>query len=311
MRIGIMSGVTEGPDSSLDGLLALAKRVEDLGFASLWLAHVFGLDAITALSIVGRETRRIELGTAVVPTYPRHPFAIAQQALTAQVATSGRFALGIGLSHQIVIENMLGLSYARPARHMREYLGVLTPLLRGEKAEFQGDQYRVSAALGVPDAGEVPVLVAALGRVMLGLTGSLSQGTITWMTGEKSLKSHVLPTITAAAREAGRPPPRIVVGLPIVLSNDPSGAREKVGQALQTYGLLPSYRAMLDREGAAGPADVAIVGDETELRTRIHRLREIGATDLMAAIIPVEEGAMDRTLECLAALASCTRLGNN
>ena len=302
MRIGIMSGAVEGPDRSLEGLLALAKRVEDLGFATLWLAQIFGLDAITALSIAGRETRRIELGTAVVPTYPRHPLAIAQQALTAQVASGGRFTLGIGLSHQIVIENMLGLSYARPARHMREYLAVLTPLLRGEKAEFEGEQYRVSAALEFPDAGEVPVLVAALGKVMLGLAGSLSQGTITWMTGEKSLESHVIPSITAAAIEAGRPKPRIVAGLPIVLTDDPDGAREKVGQILQTYGFLPSYRTMLDREGAAGPADVAIVGDEKELRTRVDRLREIGATDLMAAVIPLEEGAMDRTLECLATL---------
>jgi 5,10-methylenetetrahydromethanopterin reductase len=297
-----MSGVTEGPDSSLDGLLDLVKRVEDAGIASLWLAHTFGLDALTALAIAGRETSRIELGTAVVPTYPRHPVAMAQQALMTQVAAKGRFALGIGLSHQIVIENMLGLSFAKPARHMREYLSVLGPLLRGEHAEFQGEHYRVSAALRVPDADEVPLLVAALGSVMLRLAGGLSQGTITWMSGEKSLQSHVIPTINAAAREAERPQPRVVVGLPVLLTKDPSGAREKIGQALQMYGMLPSYRDMLDREGAAGPADVAIVGDAMELRTRIDRLREIGATDLIAAVIPVEEGAMDRTLECLATL---------
>jgi F420-dependent oxidoreductase-like protein len=297
-----MSGTVEGPDRSFDGLRALAKRVEDLGFATLWVPQIFGLDAITALSIVGRETRRIELGTAVVPTYPRHPLAMAQQALTAQVASGGRFTLGIGLSHQIVIENMLGLSFARPARHMREYLAVLAPLLRGEKAEFAGEQYRVNAALTVPEADKVPLLIAALGSAMLRLAGSLTQGTITWMSAEKSLESHVIPGITAAATEAGRPKPRVVAGAPILLTNDPSGAREKIGQALQTYGLLPSYRAMLDREGAAGPADVAIVGDETELRSRIGRLREIGVTDLMAAVIPVEEGGLDRTLEFLATL---------
>jgi F420-dependent oxidoreductase-like protein len=297
-----MSGVVGVPERSFDGLRELARRVEELGFASLWVPQIFGLDAITVLSIAGRETCRIELGTAVVPSYTRHPLAMAQQALTAQVASGGRFTLGIGLSHQVVIENMLGLSYARPARHMREYLGVLTPLLRGEKAEFEGEQYRVSAALDVPEAGEVPLLVAALGSAMLRLAGSLTQGTITWMTAEKSLESHVIPGITAAAAEAGRAKPRIVVGVPIVLTNDPSGAREKVGQILQTYGLLPSYRAMLDREGAAGPADVAIVGDEAELRARIDRLCEIGATDLMATIIPVDDGAMDRTLECLASL---------
>ena len=303
MRIGIMSGAVEGPDRSLEGLLALAKRVEDLGFASLWLAQVFGLDAITALALAGRETRRIELGTAVVPSYTRHPLAMAQQALTAQVASGGRFVLGIGLSHQVVIENMLGLSYARPARHMRVYLAVLAPLLRGEKAEFEGEEYRVSAALGVPDAGEVPVLLAALGKVMLGLAGSLAQGTVTWMTGDKSLESHVIPTISAAAREAGRSEPRIVVGLPgLAHQRSRRGADEGRSDPADIYGFLPSYRTMLDREGAVGPADIAIVGDERELRTRVDRLREIGATDLMAAVIPVEEGAVDRTLECLATL---------
>lgn len=299
-----MSGFMEGPDSSLDGLLQLAARVENAGFASLWRAHIFGLDAITALTIVGRETHRIELGTAVVPTYPRHPHALAQQALTTQAAAGGRFTLGIGLSHQILIENMLGLSYAQPARHMREYLSVLVPLLRGEKAEYAGELYRVSAALRVPDADDVPVLVAALGPVMLRLAGSLAQGTITWMSGEKSLESYVIPTIQAAASEAGRPAPRVVAGFPIVVTDHPSEVRDNVARTLQMYGLLPSYRAMLDREGAAGPADVAIIGDEDAVRSRLDRLRAIGISDLIAAIIPAEEGAMDRTLACLAALAS-------
>jgi len=299
-----MSGFMEGPDSSLDGLLQLAARVENAGFASLWRAHIFGLDAITALTIVGRETHRIELGTAVVPTYPRHPHALAQQALTTQAAAGGRFTLGIGLSHQILIENMLGLSYAQPARHMREYLSVLVPLLRGEKAEYAGELYRVSAALRVPDADDVPVLVAALGPVMLRLAGSLAQGTITWMSGEKSLESYVIPTIQAAASEAGRPAPRVVAGFPIVVTDHPTEVRDNVARTLQMYGLLPSYRAMLDREGAAGPADVAIIGDEDAVRSRLDRLRAIGISDLIAAIIPAEEGAMDRTLACLAALAS-------
>lgn len=299
-----MSGFMEGPDSSLDGLLQLAARVENAGFASLWRAHIFGLDAITALTIVGRETRRIELGTAVVPTYPRHPHALAQQALTTQAAAGGRFTLGIGLSHQILIENMLGLSYAQPARHMREYLSVLVPLLRGEKAEYAGELYRVSAALRVPDADDVPVLVAALGPVMLRLAGSLAQGTITWMSGEKSLESYVIPTIQAAASEAGRPAPRVVAGFPIVVTDHPTEVRDNVARTLQMYGLLPSYRAMLDREGAAGPADVAIIGDEDAVRSRLDRLRAIGISDLIAAIIPAEEGAVDRTLACLAALAS-------
>ena len=297
MRIGVMTGAVDGGD--LDALVAQAKDLESAGFASLWAANIFGLDAITTMAIIGRETMRIELGTAVVPTYPRHPTAIAQQALTAGAASQGRFTLGIGLSHKLVIEDMLGFSYDKPARHMKEYLEVLCPLLRGESVSHQGDEYRVNAALQVPGAQPVPLLVAALGPVMLKLTGRMADGTITWMTGPKTLEDHIIPTMGKAAADAGRPAPRTVAGLPIVITNDPASARETIGKLLTMYGQLPSYRAMLDREGVAGPADVALAGDENEVGAALDRLRDIGLTDLNAAIMPIEEGAGERTLEFL------------
>ena len=299
MRIGLMVGATDGPDGTLDGLVAAAKRYEAAGFDNLWMANIFGLDAINALGIVGRETSRIALGTAVVPTYPRHPVAIAQQALTTQAAAKGRFSLGIGLSHKIVIENMLGFSYDKPARHMKEYLEVLAPLCRLDGVQYQGEQYKVAAQLQVPGATRVPILVAALGPVMLKLTGWLADGTITWMTGPKTLAAHIIPVLREAAKAAGKPEPRVVAGFPILLTNKPAEAREKIGKALVIYGQLPSYRAMLDREGAAGPADVALAGDEAYLRREIARLREIGVTDFDAAITPVEDGAYERTLSFL------------
>jgi 5,10-methylenetetrahydromethanopterin reductase len=300
MRIGLMVGATDGPGGTIDGLVASAKRYEAAGFPNLWMANIFGLDAINALGIVGRETTKIELGTAVVPTYPRHPVAIAQQALTTQAASRGRFLLGIGLSHKLVIENMLGMSYEKPAKHMREYLKVLAPLLRGEGVQFQGEQYRVAAQLQVPGATRVPLLVAALGPTMLRLTGELADGTITWMTGPKTLAAHIAPTLREAAKAAGRPEPRIVAGFPIILTRQPAEAREKIAKGLVIYGQLPSYRAMLDREGAAGPADIALAGDEKYLRGELARLREIGVTDLCAAITAVEDGAEERTLAFLA-----------
>jgi 5,10-methylenetetrahydromethanopterin reductase len=300
MRIGVMSGAVDGGD--LDALVAQAKDLESAGFSSIWAANIFGLDAITAMAIVGRETTRIEVGTAVVPTYPRHPTAIAQQALTAGAASKGRFALGIGLSHKLVIEDMLGFSYDKPARHMKEYLEVLCPLLRGESVSHQGDEYRVNAGLQVPGAQPVPLLVAALGPVMLKLTGRMADGTITWMTGPKTLENHIVPVLSAAAEKAGRPAPRVVAGLPIALTQDAAKAREKMSEIFAMYGTLPSYRAMLDREGSEGPAGVALVGDEADLRAQIGRLRDVGVTDFDAAITPVEEGASERTLEFLASL---------
>lgn len=301
MRIGLMHG-TSGPDSSLDELVAVAKRAEESGFATLWLPNIFSWDAIGALTVVGRETRRIELGTAVVPTYPRHPMAMAQQALTASAASGGRFTLGIGLSHKIVIEDMFGLSYDKPARHMREYLEVLTPLLRGEPVKFEGEQYRVQGGLQVPGASPVSLVVAALGPVMLGHTARLADGTITWMTGPRTLEEHIVPTLRAAAEKAGRDAPRVVAGLPIALTHDVPAAREAMAKTFAVYGTLPSYRAMLDREGAGGPADVALLGDEASLRAQIDRLRDIGVTDLDASITPVDDGAHQRTFDFLASL---------
>jgi len=300
MRIGLMSGATPGPDGTLDGIVARAQNLEAAGFHALWMANIFGLDAITSLAIVGRETQRIELGTAVVPTYPRHPAAIAQQALTTQAACGGRFTLGIGLSHKLVIEDMFGLSYAKPASHMREYMSVLGPLARGEAASFQGDDYRVNAALDVPGTSRLPILIAALGDRMLQLAGSTADGTILWMTGPATIEDHIGPKLRAAAKEAGRPDPRIVAGFPIVVTDDEAAAREAISKGLVMYGTLPSYRAMLDKEGAAGPADIAIVGNAETVSDQIKRLADIGVTDFDAAIFPVADDSDARTIEVLA-----------
>jgi F420-dependent oxidoreductase-like protein len=288
---------------SVDDIVALGQRVEALGFGAVWMANIFSFDAITALTLVGRATKRIALGTAVVPTYPRHPTALAQQALTAASATGNRFHLGIGLSHQVVIENMLGFSYAKPARHMREYLAVLCPLLRGETANVDGEEYRVhGVTIAVPGAKQVPVIVAALGPAMLKLTGELADGTTTWMVGPKTMAEHIVPTLTAAARDASRPAPTVVGGFPVVLTNKPDTARETIAKQLTIYGQLPSYRAMLDREGVKGPADIAIAGDENYLRGEIKRLESIGVTDFNAAIAATDPQAFERTLEFLASL---------
>jgi len=297
MRIGIMSG-DSGRNNTIDALVARGQEVERRGFAAMWMANIFALDAILTLAIVGRETKRIELGTAVVPTYPRHPFAMAQEALTANMAARGRFTLGLGLSHKLVIEDMLGLSYEKPARHMKEYLEVLVPMMRGEAVKHGGEVYRVAATLTV-DSPPPGLLIAAMGDAMLRQTGERADGTILWMTGARTIETHVAPKLSAAARAAGRPAPRIAAGIPIALTNDVEGARAWTAKNLVMYGHLPSYRAMLDREGLAGPADLAIVGDEKALDAGLARLRDAGTTDFIAAILPVDRDADGRTLDYL------------
>jgi F420-dependent oxidoreductase-like protein len=306
MKIGIGIGDIGGAAADVDGLIAQARRAEADGFASGWFANIFGMDAIMAAALCARATKKIELGTAVVPTYPRHPMAMAQQALSAQAAAGGRFTLGIGLSHQIVIEMMFGLSFAKPFSHMREYLAVLAPLIRTGSVSYQGSEYRVTANLAVPGGQPCSILVAALAPKMLALTGAEADGTITWMTGLTTIREHTVPRIRDAAAKAGRPAPRVVVGLPIAVTRDVAAARRTAARQFEIYGTLPSYRAMLDREGAAGPADVAIAGDESAVGEALRRLDEAGATDLLAIPFRVEgdEDALERTRALLVKLAA-------
>ncbi len=302
MKIGIIGAAMPGSAANLDAVVDQVVRAEARGFASFWLPNIFGLDAITALAIAGRATRRIHLGTAVVPVQPRHPLALAQQALTAQLACGGRFELGVGLSHRIVIEDLLGLSYARPVRQMREVLEVLAALLHGKPANFAGELYRVNAGLLIPEAAPVPCLVAALGEQMLRVTGRLADGTLTWMTGQQTLAAHIVPTLRRAAADAGRPAPRIVAGLPVLLTADVAASRERIGASLAFYYTLPSYRAMLDREHAAGPGAIALIGDERALRAALAQLRDAGVTELAAAVGSGEDA--QRTLDFLASEAA-------
>ena len=295
----------EAPNS-IDDLVERVRKAEAAGFASAWMAQIFSLDALTALAVAGREVPRIELGTAVVPTYPRHPMALAGQALTTQAASGGRLTLGIGLSHQVVIEGMFGYSFDKPARHMREYLEVLLPLLRGEAAAFEGATLKGNGALDVDAPKPVPVLLAALAPRMLELAGSRADGTATWMVGPRTLDDHIVPSITKAADGAGKPAPRVVAALPVCVTSDPDAARQRAAKTFEVYGFLPSYRAMLDREGAQGPADVAIVGDESAVVKEIDAMTEAGASDFVAAVFG-SSSERQATLDMLTGLASQTR----
>ncbi len=302
MRIGIFGGEVAG-QGGIDEVVESARRAAEQRFATYWMPQIFGLDALTALAVVGREVPGIELGTAVVPTYPRHPMMLAGQALTTQAISGGRLALGIGLSHQLVIEGMFGHSFEKPVRHMREYLSVLMALVHDGTVSFQGETLSANGTLNIAGATPFPVLIAALGPKMLELAGTTADGTITWMTGPGTLEAHTVPTITKAAEQAGRPAPRVCVGLPVCVTDDPDGARERAGRVFAMYDSLPSYKAMLDREGVAGPADVAIVGDEAAVTAAVGRLADVGTTDFAAVEYgSVSTGDRERTRELLRSL---------
>jgi F420-dependent oxidoreductase-like protein len=226
---------------------------------------------------------------------------LAAQALTTNAAVSGRLVLGIGLSHKLVIDDMLGMSYDKPAVHMKDYLSILNPLLKDRAVSYAGTTMRTQAGLqiGPEQAPAPPVLIAAMADHMLRLAGSMADGTILWMTGPATVESHIVPLVAKAAAAAGRQAPRVVVGLPIRLTNDPDGARAQANNDFAIYGQLPSYRAMLDREGAASPGDIALVGDEAALLAGLARVRDAGATDFEAAPFGTAE-ENERTMAFLA-----------
>ncbi len=298
MRIGLMMDIGQ---EDLQGAVEDILRAEQEAFHTVWVPHVLALDALTILAVAGQTSKKIGLGTAVVPIQPRHPSALAQQALSTAETCEGRFSLGIGLSHKLLMEDMLGLNYSKPAAHMREYLQVLIPLLRGRAVDFKGAHYQVRMELQHKPRRRIELLVAALGPLMLSLAGEMAAGTITWMTGPRTLEQHIIPRLHQAAAPKKRAQLRVVAGFPVLLTRNREQSRAALEKQLKIYGQLPSYQAMLEREGVQKPSDIALVGDEAELRRQLLRLKDIGVSELEAWIPSVDEEAERRTRAFLSA----------
>jgi len=295
-----------GPDGATNAVDALASQARDAaaaGLASVWLGQMYDLDPLTALAAVAAQVPEITLGTAVTVTHTRHPITMSSQAQTVQAASRGRLVLGLGVSHRRPVEQRYGIDFDRPARHLREYLTALQPLLRDGTVAFRG-QTLTADTTGFPGhvSGSTPppVLVAALGLAMLRVAGELADGTLTWMAGLSTIDRHIVPVITAAA--AGRAP-QVAVSLPVCVTSEPDQARERAARALAFYASVPSYRAMLDREAVTSPAEIAIIGDEQHLATQLRRLADAGATHFVANTNGVTTPAEHRrTIEALGAL---------
>jgi F420-dependent oxidoreductase-like protein len=274
-------------DLPIDEVVANAVTARQAGFTTVWTSQIFGVDALTVLAVVAREVDGIGFGTGVIPVHPRHPQVLAQQALTVQAISAGRLTLGIGLSHKIVVEDMWGFSYDAPATYMREYLDALLPMLRGEVVATTGG--RVSATtigpVGPKVASPPKVVIAALGPAMLALAGSLTDGTVTWMTGTATLRDYIVPTIRKAAADAGRPEPEVIASLPVCVTGDVPATRELIDKTLAIYPNLPSYKAMLDKEGASTASDVAILGTKDDVVRGLDALAEAGVTEMSVAVI--------------------------
>jgi F420-dependent oxidoreductase-like protein len=291
MRIGIMIGPDRGRyREKVPRMVAGAVAAEAAGFDSVWVPQIpSDFDALTAITLMGQVTERVELGTAVLPIQTRHPVAMAQQALSTQVVCDGRLTLGLGPSHHWIVEDMLGLSYEKPFRQVRDYLEVLDVALAGPgPVDVENDTWRIHNPLDVTDLPPTPVLLAALAPLMLELAGERAQGTILWMADPRAVGDHVVPRITAAAEAAGRPAPRIVAGVPVALCRDDEvdAVRAFANEVLGHAEYSPNYQRLLEQGDARDVGDMLAAGDEATIRTELARFRDAGATDLSIRVVP-------------------------
>jgi F420-dependent oxidoreductase-like protein len=314
MRIGIMIGPeTRNYAGKVDRLCEDARQADEAGFASAWIPQLpQDFDAMTAVALMGRETKRIELGTAIVPLQSRHPIALGQQALSVQAVCGGRFSLGVGPSHHWVIDSMLGLPYERPAQLVEDYLDVFDAMLAGPgPVDVENGSFRIHNPLDITDVAPTSVLLSALGPVMLRIAGERTNGTLLWMADERAISEHVVPRITKAAESAGRPAPRVVAGIPVGLcrSDQVDGARERANRILGHAEYSPNYQRLLEHGDATDVGDIAALGSEADVERRLRAFADAGATDLSARVLPIGTGREElvasgrRTRDFLATLA--------
>lgn len=300
LRVGVGVGDRLGSASELAEVVEEVARAARDGFGRVWFAQSpWAVDALTMIALAGREVASVELGTAVVPILPRHPATLAQQARTVDLIVEQRLVLGIGLSHQAMVEGYYGYTFDRPASRMSEYLDTLLPLLDGDTAPAPPGSPLRGLTLDIPDSSRrIPVYLGALGPKLLRTAGARARGTVTWLTGPATLRGHVRPQLDAGASAAGRPRPEVVCGLPICVTDDSAEARERIARQFAEYDRAPSYRRMMDHEQAGGPADVALVGSEEEVAAAIVTLAEAGADELLAVVCGSER-ERQRTRELL------------
>lgn len=313
VRIGVMVGPERGRyGTKIERMVADARWAEDAGMASVWVPQIpDDFDALTAVTLIGQATSRIEIGTAVVPVQPRHPIALAQQVLSTQAACGGRLTLGLGVSHHWVIEEMLGLSYDKPVATMRAYLDVLDAALAGPgPVDVENDLFTIHNPLDITDIGPTPVMLAALGPVMLGLAGERTDGTILWLADERAIGDHIAPTINRAAEAAGRTSPRVVAGVPVCLCRDDEvdTAIARTNRVLSEAEVSPNYQKLLDRGDATSVGGILAAGSESSIEKRLRSFADAGTTDVSVRVVPIGESRDDklessrRTREYLASL---------
>ena len=318
MRLGVMIGAERG-----DSARKVAKLIADIGWAesagldTAWMPQVPNdFDALTMVALMAGHTTTIELSTAVVPLQAQHPIALARQALSVHAVAGGRLALGVGPSHHWIVTDMLGLPYEKPAAYTRDYLQVLHAAFENPgDVDVVNDSFTVHNPLDLPAVSPLPVLVAALGPVMLKIAGEHADGTVLWMADERAIGDHIAPRITKAAADAGRPAPRIVAGIPVCLCADSEidAAKERANRILAEAETSPNYQRLLDRGDARNVGDLCAAGDMEQILRRFRMFADAGVTDLSVRLLPIGDtrdelvASKYRTREVIGELAEAVR----
>lgn len=306
MRIGLNGSSLIASGAPLERLREHAAQAEADGFSSYWLAQLGVPDALTAIATMGDVTSTIEIGTAVIPTWTRHPLMLAAQASTVVEAIGpGRLVVGLGLAHKVSVEGTLKIPFATPAKHMEEYLSVLLPVLADRKVSVSGDIWSADTeGIGGTAVQPPTVMLAAMGPRMLKLAGSRTAGSILWLSGPRAIADQIKPALEAAAADAGRPSPRIMASVPLCVTKDADSVKGFVAAALAGYNDLPSYRGVMDAEGAGGPADVSLIGTQAEVLAGIRSFAEAGVTDFAPVELTLSPDDATATREVLKGVAA-------
>ncbi len=300
-RLGVRWGLAGGVAlSTVDEVRAITRWADDSGFDSLWISQAMAVDPIVALAAVAADiTSMTEVGTSVVPLYGRHPVGLAQQVMTAQSALGGRLTLGVGPSHRPSVEGTLGLSWDRPLTYTAQFLDGLLPLLAGEEAQVEGSEVTTRAELALT-APDTPVLLAALGPRMLDLAGRRAAGTTLGQCGPKTIANHIVPALQSAAEAAGRPRPRVMALVRICVTDDVAGAYQLAQSVGAVYSALPSYAAVLAKEGLSDPADLHLIGSWERVLDGLAEYARAGVTDLRIEVVAHTDAARESTRNALA-----------
>lgn len=297
-RVGL---VVAGSDSR--AVVELIAAAEVAGVEQVWMTQgAAAPDTLTIFAAAAGRTTTIGLGTAIVPTYPRHPLALAQQALTLNDLAPGRLRLGVGPSHKPIIEGVYGLSLDAPMAHLREYVAILRALLRDGRVDHDGESYRVHATL--PRPAETPILLSALRAGAFRLAGAISDGALSWLCPPAYLLGTALPALRAGAAEAGRAAPPLVAHVPVALSTDRAATVAAARKLLGGYARLPFYARMFADAGFAPGPDGAIPdalidglvvsGDEAAITARLRELLAQGLDELLVMPVPIADEATER-----------------